>query len=238
MPSTHDLMNGFFSCESREDLQAAGSQCIRRLGYDAWTYALMPGNGSETPFLCGSLPHSWNMRHFTEGHAAANAVFSHCRHHVRPLPWYVEDLADEDDPACPVFFADAADIGLRHGVTVPLHGFGCAWGLLALASAKAVERRTEPRRLADALLLAAYMHEAGHRLSSALSGKCVNLTERERECLRWSAGGKTGWEIGRLLGISERTVVFHLENAARKFGVYGRRQAAARAVALNMISIP
>ena len=59
----------------------------------------------------------------------------------------------------------------------------------------------------------------------------------EIECLRWAAEGKTGWEIGKLLGISERTVVFHVENAARKLGVFGRRQAVARAIALQLITL-
>lgn len=236
MPSTLDLMNGLLTCESREELQAAGNLCARRFGYDVWVYALMPATGGEMPFLCGSFPHSWYARHFTEGRGIADAVFAYCRQHARPLPWYQEDLL-EDDPTCPVFFADAADIGLHHGVSVPLHGFSCPWGLLALASSKPAERRTERRRLADAQLLAAYVHETGHRLSSAIETHGISLTERERQCLRWSAGGKTGWEIGRLLGISERTVVFHLENAARKFGVYGRHQAAARAIAMNMISL-
>ena len=52
-----------------------------------------------------------------------------------------------------------------------------------------------------------------------------------------TAEGKTGWEIGKLLGISERTVVFHVENAARKLGVFGRRQAVARAIALQLITL-
>lgn len=237
MSSTLELMKNLLLCESHEELHRAAGECARRLGYDVWVYAMMPANGTEVPFLCGSLPPTWYANHFADGHGAADPVLAHCRRHSAPLAWYVEDCVDEEDTACPVFFGDAADIGLHHGVTVPVHGFGCLWGLLALASSSVTDRRSEARRLADAQLFAAYVHEAGHRLASAVEGNHVHLTERERECLRWTAGGKTGWEIGKMLGISERTVVFHLENAARKFGVYGRRQAAARAIALNIISL-
>ncbi|WP_447973005.1 LuxR family transcriptional regulator [Nitrospira sp. Kam-Ns4a] len=38
------------------------------------------------------------------------------------------------------------------------------------------------------------------------------LTKREREVLEWMKEGKTNWEIGRILGISERTVRFHVGN--------------------------
>ena len=34
--------------------------------------------------------------------------------------------------------------------------------------------------------------------------------------LRWAARGKTAWETGRILGLSERNVRWHLEEAQRK----------------------
>ena len=63
------------------------------------------------------------------------------------------------------------------------------------------------------------------------------LSPREVETLRWSAVGKTSWEISMILGISERTVNFHLQQAAAKLRVKGRRAACARAVALGLIVI-
>src|SRR5882762_2175336 len=44
------------------------------------------------------------------------------------------------------------------------------------------------------------------------------LTKQEIECLRWCKEGKTNWEIGAILRISEKTVEFHLGNAMRKLG--------------------
>src|SRR5690606_990708 len=51
------------------------------------------------------------------------------------------------------------------------------------------------------------------------------LTERELTCLRWAAVGKTSWEMGAILGLSERTVNFHVHNACRKLGVHSRQAA-------------
>ena len=53
------------------------------------------------------------------------------------------------------------------------------------------------------------------------------LSERELECLRWAAGGKTDWEIGELLGVSKSTAHFHIEQAKKKLGVNSRIQAVA-----------
>ena len=54
------------------------------------------------------------------------------------------------------------------------------------------------------------------------------LTERERDCLAFVAEGRTDWEIAALLGISESTARFHLNNARRKLGAVTRSQAVAR----------
>ncbi len=61
------------------------------------------------------------------------------------------------------------------------------------------------------------------------------LTAREIECLKAAASGETGNAIGDALGISERTVRFHLANICRKFGVQRRSQAIALAHRHNML---
>ncbi len=48
------------------------------------------------------------------------------------------------------------------------------------------------------------------------------LTAQELECLRWCKEGKTNWEIGEILSISQKTVEFHVGNAMRKLGAGNR----------------
>ncbi|WP_397417835.1 LuxR C-terminal-related transcriptional regulator [Phenylobacterium sp.] len=54
------------------------------------------------------------------------------------------------------------------------------------------------------------------------------LTARERGVLTWVAEGKSDWEIGMILGLSETTVRFHVDNARRKLGAANRTHAVAR----------
>jgi DNA-binding response OmpR family regulator len=72
---------------------------------------------------------------------------------------------------------------------------------------------------------------------SAVWPKQVGLREREVETLTWAARGKTFWEIGEILGLSKRTVEFHLENARRKLGVATRTQALIKAAAGHLIQL-
>ncbi|MDP9013646.1 MAG: response regulator [Pseudomonadota bacterium] len=72
---------------------------------------------------------------------------------------------------------------------------------------------------------------------SAVWPKHVDLREREVETLTWAARGKTFWEIGEILGLSKRTVEFHLENARRKLGVATRTQALIKAATGHLIEL-
>jgi DNA-binding CsgD family transcriptional regulator len=63
----------------------------------------------------------------------------------------------------------------------------------------------------------------------------IELSDREKACLSWAAVGKSSWEIGRILCISENTVIFHIKNAMRKLGANSRTLAAFKAVELGLI---
>jgi DNA-binding CsgD family transcriptional regulator len=66
----------------------------------------------------------------------------------------------------------------------------------------------------------------------------VELSKRERECLRWTAEGKASWEIGMILKISDNTVNFHIKNAMRNLGTTSRTVAVVKAIRLNLIELP
>jgi DNA-binding CsgD family transcriptional regulator len=62
-----------------------------------------------------------------------------------------------------------------------------------------------------------------------------HLTPRELEVLRWTMDGKTAWEVGAILGISERTAVLHVNNAMHKLGCVNKHQAVLKALRLGLI---
>jgi DNA-binding NarL/FixJ family response regulator len=64
----------------------------------------------------------------------------------------------------------------------------------------------------------------------------VDLNEREIEALTWVARGKTSAEIAIILGLSKRTIDFHLENARVKLGVQTRTEAVIKAAFGRLIN--
>ncbi len=61
------------------------------------------------------------------------------------------------------------------------------------------------------------------------------LTTREREVLCWTGEGKTAYEIGQILRISERTVNFHVNNVLLKLAATNKVQAVVKAIATGLI---
>lgn len=61
------------------------------------------------------------------------------------------------------------------------------------------------------------------------------LTEREHEVLRWTALGKTSDEVGMILGLTTRTVNFHVSRILMKLNAKNKVHAAVKALMLNLL---
>jgi DNA-binding CsgD family transcriptional regulator len=69
-----------------------------------------------------------------------------------------------------------------------------------------------------------------------LAGECL-LSEREKEVLSWCSKGKTAEETGTILGISRRTVEFHINSARRKSSAANVVHVIAQAVRCGVIGL-
>jgi LuxR family quorum-sensing system transcriptional regulator CciR len=105
-------------------------------------------------------------------------------------------------------FAGCCSFLMKNGVPLPLESLAAAHYVGALAF-DAAENLRESR--------AAVPHGP-------------QLTPRQRDCVVLVAQGKSDWEIGQVLGISESTVHKHIEDAKRRFGVSTRVQLVVRSL--------
>jgi DNA-binding NarL/FixJ family response regulator len=74
---------------------------------------------------------------------------------------------------------------------------------------------------------------SGHISTAATRGEA--LTDRERDVLRLVAAGLPNKQIARQLGITERTVKFHLSSILRKLDAASRAQAAVIAIQRGLV---
>lgn len=71
----------------------------------------------------------------------------------------------------------------------------------------------------------------------SLRSRNLIVSQREQEVLEWLKEGKSSWDIAMILGISERTVYFHVSNIMKKLGASNRAQAVAIAASLGLIDM-
>ena len=127
------------------------------------------------------------------------------------------------------------------GLVIPIHGPPVGFSVAAYFTGVDEEefRRIDGEYRSDVVLFTKEFHEVVAPLyrDTPLSDAVPMLTAREREVLRWSAQGKTSWEIAQILQRSEATVNNHFASARAKLGVRTRAHAAAEALRLNLIQL-
>lgn len=129
----------------------------------------------------------------------------------------------------------SADYGLKRGLAYAsrpsLHGNEASYICLEMGDETLSSVHKEALRYA-----LPHLHELLRRVCDQAPEKMISaLTRRELEVMQWMKEGKTAWEIGVILSISERTVKFHLANCYAKLNVTNRSQAIARAMRLSLI---
>ena len=186
----------------------------------------------------------WRARVRTQNYLDIDPTVRRARRSCLPFTWSELRESRALLPAQRQLFDEASALGLRHGLTVPIHMTGGGEGLVALASDGSVREFDSAiaHHRHDLHLLALHfhtLHEAAYRAEQT-SGENTRredteVTSREAECLLWTARGKSAWEAAMVLGISERTVNFHVENARRKLNAQTKTQAVVQAIMQNLI---
>lgn len=224
---------------STDDLYISTANISRYLGFEYVLHGFHNTtlSTSTAQFSINGCLEAWRQHYMNKDYASIDPIVRYCANHVIPIIWNDQLF---NTPEAREVYREAREFGLMSGITFPIHGPGVKVSFLSLVSAHhdSVISANISSLFANGQLLACYVHEAWQRLRTSAEthvAKIKPLTAREEQCLLWAAAGKTAWEIGVILNITERTAVFHLANAAGKIGASNRRHAVARAVALGLI---
>ena len=131
------------------------------------------------------------------------------------------------------FFGTAAEFGLRNGFN-----FGSRINSSNAASFFTCEGEgltDDERHIALIQYLLPHLHIALSKVHLGLLKESPHLTDRERDVLNWIKYGRTDEDVALQLGLSKRTVKFHIENAMVKLQANNRVQAVAIALSQGLI---
>jgi len=205
-----------------------------KLGFSNAICMRVPDAGEQldAAFLLNSYPKDWVQHYDEKGYISADPIVRELFLSCQPFSWS-EVLARRDiGDAERLIMNESADAGMHEGFVVPIYQDGGYTGIVSYAGLDPMI--TEESRGA-VTLASVFLHSKLTSLRRLENRNTFDLTERELECLRWAAGGKSDWEIGQILLISSKTVNYHIENAKRKFGVATRVQAIVAALRVGRL---
>ena len=182
--------------------------------------------------LLASYPVDWQKRYFSRGYVYKDPIVQGVYASTSPFLWS-DVLLRCEEPAGRRVLYEAADCGIGAGFTVPMLTLEGSTGGFSFAGERLEVSETD-RRTLNLIANFAFGHLLlMHEQPRALP---VTLAPRERESLQWAAEGKSDWEIGELMGISEHGADRHMRSARHKLGTYSRTHAVALALRLGLIS--
>lgn len=232
-----ELMEELHKANGHSHIQQVIATLCRECGFDHYFYGVLIPTSYTRPsiFILSNQPDEWRARYNDMGYLTIDPTASYCMENIAPALWQTIQPNAPTSSKARKMFLEAADFGIVDGVSFPIHTIGHEIAMLSLSYSKTGARKIL-QHIPQCHLFATYLHEAVIRfLPDLTTGKSPDLTEREKECLLWTAEGKTGWEIAQILNISERTVVFHLNNATKKMDVINRQHAVAKAISHGYI---
>jgi DNA-binding CsgD family transcriptional regulator len=209
----------------------------RGIGYDQALFGLqvhLPGM-EPLQHITSGYPLAYQQLYLERGFVQRDPTVSHCQASTAPLEWH-EGIYDQHSYE---IMEESRRHGLGWGYSLSVHEGDHSASMLSLARDKPVASEAERRLvLAAASVMAHCLHVAAKNviLPGVLAARRPRLSPRETQCLQLIAVGKSNWDIGHLLNISEAAAAFHVKNLLKKFKVSTRVQAVAMGVALRMIT--
>ena len=238
------MLQGGFSevlkSRNRDEFHDELVSFTRRLGFETVSATLVIDHmlGEAEFITVDNTPQTYldSFRDPTLGRR--DPVMQHCRNQSLPIIWNQDTYTRI---GLGELWEEQARFGYHTGIAMALHLPEGRHFLLGVDRDQPLpEDPNELQRVvADLQLFAVHAQDAAMRLLSppamAPVERLPTLTKRELEALQWTMEGKTAWEVGAILGISERTAVLHVNNAMHKLGCTSKHQAVLKALRLGLI---
>lgn len=209
---------------TRPQLEAVLVKAAHQLGFAHYALSLETHSGSAMPpaFLIHDYPDEWAKVYVSFDLAGQDPVRRACDQSLIGFAW------DHIGELIPLTRGDrqmlavGKECGIGDGFTVPRHLPGRAKGTCSFVVRPGTSL---PKHM---LLVAEIVGSLALNCALSVCGLTrrptkAKLSDRQRECLLWSARGKTAAETAIILGISIETVIQHLKTARERYDVHCRQ---------------
>lgn len=235
---TPDLLEPLVrSSQCGDDLVPVVNRIVNELGFDSFLcgFSMMPKpNRDSQLYVFTTLSREWTRIYDERSYVEIDPRIELVYDRSTMLLWSGEDFRGRS-VRLDEFVREASRFGVNSGACFSLHDVAHNGVLIAFNSTKQrLDRRTVQANVGNLYAFGNYFHQLfmhsiiERQLPSRLRG--ATLTEREIAVLKQVAHGLTAEDIGFKLGITPRTVRYHLDAARTKMGAANREEAIALAV--------
>ena len=235
------LQGGFtevLKSQDRDEFRGEVVSFSKRLGFDTVAATLVIDHMLADPEFISvdNTPQEFKDTVNNLENGRRDPVMQHCKRQSVPIIWGQQTYVKSGQGD---MWEEQARFGLQNGICLALHMPEGRHFILGVERDQPMPMApTELTRIvADLQLFAVHAQDAALRIftPTSLDPAAPSLTPRELETLRWTMEGKTAWEVGNVLGITERTAALHVNNATHKLGCVNKHQAVLKALRLGLI---
>ncbi len=226
------------SARTREEFRDEVVRFAHKLGFQTVSAVTVIDRGpGQTDFIAvDNTPPAFYEDYGNPSLFKRDPVMQHCKRQTVPIIWnqqtYVSQSAGD-------IWERQARFGYHTGIAMALHMPEGRHFMLGVDRDQPLPEDADvlQRLVADLQLFAVVAQDAAMRIlvPAAHQPERPRLTPRELEALRWTMEGKTAWEVGTVMGITERTANLHLNSATHKLDCVNKHQAVLKALRLGLI---
>jgi LuxR family quorum-sensing system transcriptional regulator CciR len=220
-----------------EALGAAFLELIAPLRLSAAACGLVSGpRAAAKPLYFAAWPADWIAYYQANDLLLSDPVVRWARNSGRALTFgELPDLLPPRDPGRRVIAA-AARFGFLEGLATPTRSVDNSLGLVTVAGARGP---FNPYERAFLVIVSHAVFTAAERIDrNGAGGKPAPIvSRREIDCVNLLAHGHSDRQIGKLLGLTVRTVRYHLANAREKCQAGSRTHLAAIAISQGWVNL-
>ncbi|WP_130732675.1 autoinducer binding domain-containing protein [Komagataeibacter xylinus] len=191
-------------------------------------------NRTEDPkenFIHVGYPEEWVNFYIENNYISYDPIIKKSRFMSHPYFWHEILNINQREKK---IIKDVSEFGIKKGMTIPFHTHDrLVYAICFAFTDKDVDQEVEIYLRA----LSNFFITSYKKLDEPADVLVPILTPREKECLRWTAKGKSSWETGMIVGVSERTVNFHINNALLKLKCTNRIMGVVKAICAGLIEL-
>jgi LuxR family quorum sensing-dependent transcriptional regulator len=230
-----EIMNDALECDSVEKMSLIYEKLILAVGATGLMLTTAPETqkalgGNTIPF--GSFNNGWAEEYVAKSYHMVDPVARALRAQRGGLiNWTTYFESEEHNKGSKDFLKRAKINKLTHGWTfgslpTPQAPIACITAIAVYPGAVTSENEEIIRTL---------LPHINRAINKPTFMKQTEVSETQRNVLKWAAAGKTNWEISIILNMSESGVKYHVAQVGKKLSVVGRAQILLRAKTLLLI---